>query len=133
MRSEILDPARAKIRAAGDAVRNSVIGQAVGAARDFIRNRDALAKTDPGNRPPDTDKFFHCMANCQAAQRGATGEAVAEGLSDLREGVQIRLGGADHTPANSAADQDANRAGRTAGAQGQNCTSFCCSQYGGPQ
>jgi len=31
------------------------------------------------------DKFFHCMANCEAARRGKSGRLVARGLSELRE------------------------------------------------
>jgi hypothetical protein len=63
------------------------------------------------------DKFFHCMANCEATQRGPLGERAAELLSDIREfsdGIVNRFRGV--SPAaiqqDTEADQAANRHGR---------------------
>ena len=57
------------------------------------------------------DKYFHCRANCEAAQRGKGGEAAAACLSDAREKADQLTG----DPA-SAADQVANQFGRSQGA-----------------
>lgn len=55
--------------------------QSGGAAMDLLGNyrdmRDANVK--------DSDKYFHCKGNCEAARRGAAGESAAEGISNMRE------------------------------------------------
>lgn len=64
----------------GDAV-----SQILGAVEDFVRNHFDMreANTIGG------DKYFHCVANCQAAQRGSVGAATASFLSNLREWLDL--------------------------------------------
>lgn len=67
------------------------------------------------------DKYFHSKANCDGAKRGKLGEAVAKGISDLREftdlfknvlfkGMTIKESQED-----SRGDQEANKYGREQG------------------
>lgn len=58
------------------------------------------------------DKYFHCKANCDAAQRGSGGRYAAECVSNHREAVDLIMG--DRIQ-DSAADQRANRFGRAGG------------------
>ena len=60
------------------------------------------------------DKFFHCMANCEAAKLGPYGKKRAKELSDAREDLQDFLAGGQ-CPArikDRKEDQKANRQGR---------------------
>jgi RHS repeat-associated protein len=59
------------------------------------------------------DKYFHCMANCQAAQKGMGGSAAAQCLSDGREWFDQKI--KRDSAADSAADQLANMLGRSSG------------------
>jgi len=56
-----------------------------------------------------SDKYFHCLANCRATNRGKGGEMAAEQMSDFREWYQEKLG--DY-PNECEEDQVANRQGR---------------------
>ena len=71
------------------------------------------------------DKYFHCRANCEAAQRGAGGVAAAGWLGDAREDFDQWRGA---PPADCQADQAANAFGR---AQGSANPSGDCSQLCG--
>lgn len=87
----------------------SYVGGFVGGAFDFGKNymdmREAWWK--------GADKYFHCKANCEAAQRGEGGQDVAECISDTREWYDQNVKG---DPASaSAADQAANLHGRSQG------------------
>jgi hypothetical protein len=71
------------------------------------------------------DKYFHCMANCEAAARGRAD--VAETISDGREWVDENLKG---DPASAcSADQAANRHGRNSGADDEYQCRQACSTY----
>lgn len=59
------------------------------------------------------DKYFHCKANCEAAQRGSGGDSAACTISDTREFFDQWVKG--DPAAASADDQSANRAGRSGG------------------
>jgi hypothetical protein len=63
------------------------------------------------------DKYFHCMANCQASNRGDGGSSAAEYISDLREELQESSDGKQACEE----DQIANRHGR----KGGNCKKRC--------
>jgi len=52
-----------------------------GAVGDFWGNYDDMRSANTIG----ADKFFHCMANCEAARRGRAGRVVAHGISELRE------------------------------------------------
>lgn len=76
-----------------------------GAREDFRRNLNTMRSANW----VDSDKYFHCVANCQATQRGSHGEREAQLLSNWREFRQnITPGEAN----DAAADQRANRDGR---------------------
>ena len=64
-----------------------------------------------------SDKYFHCLANCHATNRGEGGKSMAEFISDFREWYQEPFDGADACEA----DQVANRQGR----KGGNCADTC--------
>jgi len=71
------------------------------------------------------DKYFHCMANCEAAARGRAD--VAETISDGREWLDENLKG---DPASAcSADQGANRHGRNSGADDEYQCRQACSTY----
>ncbi|XP_043991273.1 serum amyloid A [Gambusia affinis] len=58
------------------------------------------------------DKYFHARGNYEAAQRGPGGVWAAEVISDLRERMNGMSG---QGPEDEAADQAANRWGRSGG------------------
>ena len=70
------------------------------------------------------DAYFHCRANCEAAQRGLGGVYIAECISDGREWVDQFFG--DPISA-SVADQIANNYGRNQGIANPNgdCVQLC--------
>lgn len=106
-----------------DAARRNQRGalkQIVGAAGDFVRNFLNMREANTIG----ADKYFHCMANCQAAQRGSAGEATAAAISNLREASDQVRG----TPADSSVpDQEANGQGRDGGRANPNvpCANIC--------
>ena len=61
------------------------------------------------------DKFFHCKANCEAAQCGKGGDRLACDISDTREWWDQNNPLKRYPPADSAADQKANAYGRGMG------------------
>ena len=97
--------------------------QRLGAQGDFARNWAYMHDADF----IDGDKYFHCVANCQATQRGPAGEAEAVRLSDSREWIQDRLPGYNN---DGVADQQANRDGRD-GARANPCQScdYICQEH----
>jgi|SRR6266850_828043 len=56
------------------------------------------------------DKYFHCLANCQASQGGPCGQTVGTWISDAREWVDQTV--KRDSPEDSERDQAANRFGR---------------------
>jgi RHS repeat-associated protein len=71
----------------------------------------------------NSDKYFHCMANCLAASRGGIDASDAKLWSDLREFLDRHVKG--DSKAACAADQAANRRGRQAAKNKQDCKSAC--------
>ena len=71
------------------------------------------------------DKYFHCKANCQAAQRGPTGEDTACFISDTREWWDQNVKGSPSS--DSAQDQEANQYGRSQGMMNPkgSCAAMC--------
>ncbi len=71
------------------------------------------------------DKYFHCMANCEAAQKGMGGSAAAQCISNGREWFDQSIKG--DSAADSAADQLANRLGRSSGQMSRtgSCSQIC--------
>jgi len=108
------------------------MGGAVGGAGDFAQGyMDQQYATHLDNRSSpyrgwaNQDKYFHCRANCEAAQRGKGGFDAAKCLSDFHEWGDRKWDG--DSPADSAADQKANMFGRNQGASNPNgnCQALC--------
>ena len=70
------------------------------------------------------DKYFHCKANCQAAQKGERAKKSAAALSNLREVQGFFKGDAR---ADSAEDQEVNNIGRRVGKSypDRSCRDLC--------
>ena len=75
------------------------------------------------------DKFFHCMANCEASSRGPGGQDAAQMISDERErsdfGRNVNKLGFAEALRDCRADNVANRVGRDAGRSGERCYDAC--------
>ena len=73
------------------------------------------------------DKYFHCMANCQASRQGAVGRGMSVLISDAREVGDTIVNAIRRRANDSAADQAANIVGQCIGAQspGTSCSSIC--------
>ena len=95
--------------------------QSVGAAKDFVKNYQAMRDANTIG----ADKFFHCKANCEASQRGAEGKAAATVISDTREFVDQNVKGDPKSA--SDADQAANAFGRAQGSNSSQACSTSCS------
>ncbi len=101
----------------------------IGTARDFLRNyrnmRTAGRELVAAERSAEgNDKYFHCRANCDAAQRGRVGRFVAGVISDVREAYDQTKGDSEEA---SQADQEANRRGRDGArdGSGRSCQQVC--------
>ena len=97
------------------------IEQAISAVDHFVENYEDMV--DAGWI--GGDKYFHCVANCQATQEGPVGEDVAEIISNTREWVDVNIQG--DPPADSQADQVANQDGRQGARNNPNqtCQATC--------
>ena len=95
----------------------------VGGTDDFLGNYNDMRQANTIG----ADKYFHCKANCEAAQRGEGGEDAAQCISDFREWVDQNIKG--DPPAALAADQAANAYGRGQGTANPtgNCRQLCSS------
>jgi hypothetical protein len=103
-------------------------GETSAATGDFVQNYQDMRQA----KWIGADKYFHCKANCQAAQHGPGGDDAACTISDTREWVDLNIKGRllnmkGYTPADSAADQIANRHGRGQGAMSPvgSCVAAC--------
>ncbi|MBK8813144.1 MAG: hypothetical protein IPN69_20780 [Acidobacteria bacterium] len=94
-------------------------GIGVGAINDFTKNySDMRAANTIG-----ADKFFHCMANCQAARRGSIGVLISQTMSEGRELFDENLKGDPRVACD--ADRYANQIGRDSGSRCDPCVSVC--------
>ncbi len=95
----------------------------LGSINSFVNNYIDLLSERDGSM----DKFYHSKANCEAAQNGILGSAVAKGLSDLKElydsytYIHTHKVSKEEALADSARDQKANREGRTRGRNYPDC------------
>lgn len=91
----------------------------LGALGDFWGNYDDMRTANTIG----ADKFFHCMANCEAARRGTLGSVVASTISELRELTDEHIKGDPR----SACDEDrhANDVGRAGGRGCRPCSEVC--------
>nr|WP_269318612.1 MULTISPECIES: RHS repeat-associated core domain-containing protein [unclassified Halomonas] len=71
------------------------------------------------------DKYFHCKANCEAAQGGNGGGSAAKCISDTREWFDQHIKG--NSVSSSEDDQVANHHGRNNGAANstEDCSQIC--------
>ena len=106
----------------------------IGGVGDFSRNRDAMIQKNTVG----WDKYYHCMANCEATARGPGGNMSAELLSAGRELTDAMrhmlpkdsLGiGKGLTPQESwrdiREDLAVNREGRLGALRGDRCADVC--------
>ena len=63
----------------------------------------------------DSDKYFHCKANCEAGQRGLGGVHESQLLSEFRELADLARGTSDS--GESEKDHEANDLGRSRGVE----------------
>ena len=97
------------------------IGEAARATKHFLDAFDAMRQR---YRAKDQDKFFHCLANCQATKEGPGGEAAAEIISEVRE-LTDEFGPKGDTRAQCDADRAANEKGREIAKKGGDCNKEC--------
>ena len=98
-------PGAAAQKAPQSGFMNGLVEQGRGTAEDMRRNYNDMKEANTIN----ADRYFHCKANCQAAERGPLGSAVATGISHLREFQNLVEG---DTAMDRGYDQYANRFGR---------------------
>jgi RHS repeat-associated protein len=98
------------------------VPQDIGAMKDFIDNyREMRRRNTIG-----ADPYFHCMANCQASNRGPIGAAVASVISEGREIYDQYVPWKRDTLEQCNADRAANRQGRrNSQNQNQSCEQRC--------
>ncbi|MBY0416403.1 MAG: hypothetical protein K2Q18_19665 [Bdellovibrionales bacterium] len=94
--------------------------QGIGTITDFLTNYiDMRTENRPGG-----DKYHHCMANCQASQRGSLGQSLSEIISEGRESNDKSRKGASSEDCDM--DRDANAVGRNLANSGiGSCSSIC--------
>ena len=89
-----------------------------GGASDLYRNYQDMKDANTIG----ADKYFHCLANCQASRRGLGGEEAAEKISEGREWFDEKIKGDPPSACN--ADRAANNQGRR-GNRKQSCKAVC--------
>lgn len=96
-------------------------GTLAGTLSDFIKNYNEMRDANTIG----ADKYFHCKANCESAQRGSSGKRYAEKISDFREWVDQNIKG--DSSFSSQEDQKANTYGRQQGSNNPNseCRALC--------
>ena len=97
------------------------IGQTTGALGDFARNYQNMRDANTIG----SDKYFHCMANCQAARQGSIGSGLSRAISEARELTDEYIKGDSAQACND--DRNANNTGRNGGNNnpGLPCSSVC--------
>lgn len=93
---------------------------------DFLNNYSAMREANT----IDADKYYHCLANCEATERGPGGEAAALLISYGRELVDIPKYTLQGVPPEKIIqegiiDLEANRVGREGALSGVRCTDAC--------
>lgn len=94
-------------------------GEFFGGTGDFISNYSDMRQANWKG----ADKYFHCKANCEAAQRGSGGSDAACTISNTREWWDQNI--KRYPASDSAEDQTANRYGRNQGSSGASCSQIC--------
>ncbi|CAA7614955.1 peptidoglycan-binding protein [Magnetospirillum sp. UT-4] len=99
------------------------VKQGMGAAGDLLGNYLDMRIGNIKN----SDRYFHCKGNCEAARRGPAGETTAETIGNAREWWDQNVKG--YPSWDSDEDQKANRTGRAAGRIGGQSCGAACGQY----
>ena len=107
-------PAYAEASAAG----TKYVAAAVGGASDFVDNYQSMKEANTIG----ADRYFHCMANCEATKRGQGGRDMSSVISEGREQFDELI--KRDPPQECAADRLANDEGRGA-TPGESCPSRC--------
>ncbi len=109
-------------RGEADKATSDFFWQFLGGVRDFLRQKDRLTWVTENQNLSEADKYFHCMANCEASRRGPGRLAAAEIISEAREWSDATFKG--DTPAQCNADRAANKRGRE-GDPNLPCSTVC--------
>ena len=88
-------------------------------ASAFVRNYKDMRNANTIG----ADKYFHCKANCEAAQAGSGGESAAKVMSEARELTDEYIQGDPSAACN--ADRQANQQGQQGAPSGQPCSQVC--------
>ena len=94
---------------------------------DFIKNYYQMKEADVIG----ADRFYHCMANCESAERGPGGLAAAVTISygreaiDLPKNVLVKGLSWKDSVADAIGDLNANRVGREGALNGVRCYTAC--------
>jgi len=117
--------------AAADAASAAALGTSISPPNildDKIEATDKFINNYQNMKDANTigaDKYFHCKANCEAAQVSDIGSGVAKTISDTREWVDQNIKGDPEVA--SQQDQEANYYGREQGSNHLDtpCTDIC--------
>jgi RHS repeat-associated protein len=112
-----------KCQRTGGPTLGALVSQTLGAAKDFAKNYMQMREANTKG----ADKYFHCKANCEAAQRGPVGAKVSEVISEAREFVDQHVFG--DPPDSSEADRSANTTGRVGGANSDVPCQLICAPH----
>jgi hypothetical protein len=94
-------------------------GQTLDAINDFLGNYFDMREANTIG----ADKYFHCLANCQAAEEGGNGEFTSRVISESREQIDEHI---KRDPRSACdADRAANDHGRSGGRSGGDCREVC--------
>jgi hypothetical protein len=114
------------LRVAGHQGAKDFCSDMIGGVSDFVHNYNEMKAANVKG----ADKYFHCMANCEATQRGAGGEAAAtaigygreatDSIKNLFKGMSLKESLADCKD-----DLQANRVGRDGANAGTRCYDVC--------
>jgi hypothetical protein len=88
---------------------NPVMNGAAAISLDFIHNYIDMRIANTKN----SDKYFHCKANCEAASHGLVGYTLSIGISEIREISDEHIKNDSAEDCN--ADREANKLGREGG------------------
>jgi RHS repeat-associated protein len=91
----------------------------VGALGDFWGNYTDMREVNTVG----ADKYFHCLANCEASRRGWSARKTAQVISELREILDRNVKG--YPKEDCEADRHANNVGRLGGLGCRPCREVC--------
>jgi hypothetical protein len=104
----------------------------LGFVQDSVSGTDAFCSNYVAMRAArvnGADKYFHCMANCEAASSGRVGSAVAHTISTARELTDLPRNlnkiGWERAIKDMKEDLSANRTGRNGAYNGVRCQDAC--------